>query len=139
MPQAPLPSDVQQFLLEPHLAVVGTLRPDGAPATVATWYAWEDGRILLNMGQSRRRLDWLRIDGRVALTVIDRNEFYRHISLYGQIETIEEDVGLAAIDRLARRYTGRPYRDREQLRFSAWMHVDRWHGWNDGPWQAATH
>lgn len=135
MPRASIPADVQQFLLKAHPAVVATVRPDGSLATVATWYAWEDDRILLNMDESRRRLEWLRQDGRVSLTVIDRDDFYRHVSLSGQIETIEEDRGLTAIDRLALRYTNKPYRDRVRRRYCAWMRVDRWHGWNDGPWR----
>jgi PPOX class probable F420-dependent enzyme len=130
-----LPPELEQFLHEPHPAVVAVLRPDGSPATVATWYAWEDDRILLNMDEGRRRLRWIGADGRVALTVIDRNDFYRHVSLYGDVERIEEDVALAAIDRLARRYTGRPYRDRERRRYSAWIAVSTWHAWNDAPWR----
>jgi PPOX class probable F420-dependent enzyme len=136
MPSVPLPPDVQRFLLEPHPAVVAALRPDGSPATVATWYAWEDDQILLNMDESRRRLQWLRQDGRVSLTAIDRADFYRHVSVYGEIDRIEPDDDLAGIDRLARRYTGRSYRERGRRRYNAWMDVHAWHGWNGGrPWR----
>jgi hypothetical protein len=34
------------------------------------------------------------------------------------------------IDRLARRYTGNPFRRRDAQRVSAWIEVDRWHGWD---------
>jgi hypothetical protein len=43
----------------------------------------------------------------VALTVLDDDGWGRHVSLVGRIVTLEDDVDLRDIDRLARRYTGR--------------------------------
>lgn len=40
-----------------------------------------------------------------------------------------DDEGLADIDRLAQHYTGKPYRNRDRGRVSAWIEVDSWHGW----------
>ena len=46
-----------------------------------------------------------------------------------------EDLELRDIDRLALRYTGQPFRTRDRRRFSAWLRVDAWHGWDGpGPW-----
>jgi PPOX class probable F420-dependent enzyme len=123
---------VDEFLSRPNPAVVATLRPDGSPHTAATWYDWEDGRVLLNMAETRLRLGFLRRDPRAALTVLDKGSWYRHVSLLGRVVSIEDDVDLADIDRLARRYTGRDYRSREQKRVSAWLEPDRWHGWAGG-------
>jgi len=123
---------VDEFLSRPNPAVVATLRPDGSPHTAATWYDWEDGRVLLNMAETRLRLGFLRRDPRAALTVLDEGSWYRHVSLLGRVVSIEDDVDLADIDRLARRYTGRDYRSREQKRVSAWLEPDRWHGWAGG-------
>ena len=130
MPEPPVPAAVEEFLRGPHAAVVASVRTDGAPHTAATWYDWEDGRILLNMDQSRLRLRFLRADPRVALTVLDSQSWYRHISLLGTVEELRPDEGLVDIDRLARRYTGEPYPDREHPRVSARVRVDRWHGWD---------
>ncbi len=46
MPPLPLPPELDAFLALPNPAVVGTVRPDGSPHTVPTWYEWEDGRVL---------------------------------------------------------------------------------------------
>jgi PPOX class probable F420-dependent enzyme len=132
MPRVPVPPDVDEFLSRPNPAVVATLRPDGSPHTAATWYDWEDGRVLLNMAETRLRLGFMRRDPRVALTVLDEGSWYRHLSLLGRVVSIDDDVELADIDRLARRYTGRDYRAREQRRVSAWFEPDRWHGWSGG-------
>lgn len=130
MPSAPVPPAVDRFLSEPHFAVVASLHRDGSPHTAASWYDWEDGRVLLSMDESRLRLRLIREDPRVSLTIIDRDDPYRHISLAGAVEELHDDVGLADIDRLAQRYTGAPYQSREFARVSAWVRVARWHGWD---------
>ena len=135
MPPAPLPSEVVEFVRRPNSAVIASLRSDGSPHTVATWYDWEDGHVLLNMDVSRRRLRFMRADPRVALTVLDGESWYRHVSLLGLIVRIEEDAQLGDIDRLAMRYTGAPFRARDARRYSAWMKVEAWHGWEGSqPW-----
>jgi PPOX class probable F420-dependent enzyme len=135
MPEAPVPEIVDQFLTRPNPAIVATLRRDGSPHSVPTWYDWEDGRVLLNMDESRLRLSHLRRDPRAALTVLDVDGWYRHVTLFGTVVSIEDDSDLADIDRLAVRYTGRPFGRRDSRRISAWMVPDRWHGWDSsGPW-----
>lgn len=130
MPEPPVPAEIDEFLRDPHPAVVASVRPDGAPHSAATWYDWEDGRILLNMDENRLRLRFLRADPRVALTVLDSESWYRHVSLLGTVQELRPDEGHVDIDRLSRRYTGEPYRDRVSPRVSAWVRVDRWHGWD---------
>jgi PPOX class probable F420-dependent enzyme len=129
MPRVPVPDDVAEFLAQPNPAVVGTVRPDGSPHTAATWYDWEDGRVLLNMEDTRLRLGYMRANPRVSLTVLGADDWYHHVSLIGRVASIEEDVELRDIDRLALRYTGKPYRKRDRARFSAWLEPEQWHAW----------
>jgi PPOX class probable F420-dependent enzyme len=131
LPAVPIPTEVDEFLRGPHAAVVATLRPDGSPHTVPTWYDWDDGRVLLNMDEDRLRLRFLRRDPRVALTVLGGDEgWYRHVSLLGEVTEILDDVDLRDIDRLAVRYTGAPFRTRDRKRVSAWVQPERWHEWH---------
>ena len=69
MPKPPLPARARRVPRPPHPSVIATLEPDGRPHTAATWYVWEDGRVLVNMAASRKRLEHLRRDPRVSLTV----------------------------------------------------------------------
>ena len=134
MPPVPLPPSALELVRRPNPAVIGSLRPDGSPHTVATWYEWEDGQVLLNLDESRLRLGFLRADPRVSLTVLDAGS-WSHVSLLGRIVSIAEDVALKDIDRLAVHYTGAPFRKRDARRHSAWMKVESWHGWKDAaPW-----
>jgi PPOX class probable F420-dependent enzyme len=130
MPPLPVPPSVDRFLAEAHFAVVASLQPDGAPHTAVTWYDWEGERVLLNMDVTRVRLGHLREEPRVSLTVLDGSHPYRHNPLDGVVEDPPDDEALADIDRLALRYTGKPYRKRESPRVSAWMRVESWHGWD---------
>jgi PPOX class probable F420-dependent enzyme len=131
MPRFPLPPELEAFLARPNAAVVATVRVDGAPHSVPTWYDWEDGRVLLNMDEGRARLRYLRRDQRIALTVLDA-DWSTHLSLLGRVVEIYDDVDLADIDRLAVRYQGESFGTRHRRRVSAWMRPDRWHGWS-GP------
>src|SRR5579875_1722338 len=126
MPRVPVPPEVDAFLAQPNPAVVATVSPSGAPHTAATWYDWEDGRALLNMDAGRLRLRYLRANPAIALTVLADDSWYRQVTLLGRVVSLEDDPGLRDIDRLAVRYTGDPYGDREAKRVTAWMQPERW-------------
>jgi len=129
VPRLPVPPEVDEFLRRQNPAVVASLRPDGSPHTVATWYLWDGERVLVNMDESRLRLRFMRRDPRVALTALDEGSWYRHVSLLGEAVEIVEDANLEDIDRLARHYTGEPFRDRASRRFSARIEPSAWHAW----------
>lgn len=129
MSKPPLPEAAVTMLRKANPAVITTLRPDGQPVSTATWYLWEDGRVLVNMDEARKRLRHVRDDPRVTLTVLDEGNWYTHVSLIGRVTEIRDDPELADIDRLARHYLGEPYPRRDRRRVSAWIEIDRWHGW----------
>ncbi|RKN45714.1 PPOX class F420-dependent oxidoreductase [Streptomyces hoynatensis] len=129
MPKPPLPPEAVDLLRRPNPCVIATLRSDGTPVSTATWYLWEEGRVLVNMDEGRRRLDHLRNDPRVTLTVLDGQDWYTHVSLIGRVAEIRSDEDLADIDRLSRHYTGKPYPERRRGRVSAWLEIERWHAW----------
>ncbi|GAA3635742.1 PPOX class F420-dependent oxidoreductase [Streptomyces chitinivorans] len=129
MSKPPLPEAAVTMLKKANPAVITTLRSDGHPVSTATWYLWEDGRVLVNMDEARKRLRHVRDDPRVTLTVLDEGNWYTHVSLIGRVAEIRDDPELADIDRLARHYLGEPYPRRDRRRVSAWIEIDRWHGW----------
>lgn len=129
MARPPLPDDVRAMLAKPNPAVVTTLRPDGQPVSVATWYLLDGDRILVNMDEGRKRLEHLLSDPRVSLTVLDDEDWYTHVSVVGRVVETADDEGLADIDRLSDHYRGQPYPTRDRARVSAWIEIERWHGW----------
>ncbi|MGW3691242.1 PPOX class F420-dependent oxidoreductase [Streptomyces sp. NPDC005125] len=129
MSKPPLPDEAVTMLKKANPAVITTLRPDGQPVSTPTWYLWDDGRILVNMDEGRKRLEHIRRDPRVTLTVLDEAGWYTHISIIGRVAETRPDEGLADIDKLARQYMGNDYPMRDRDRVSAWIEIDRWHGW----------
>jgi len=129
VPLVPVPPEVDEFLAAANPAVVGTVSPRGTAHTAATWYDWEDGRVLLNMDETRLRLGYLRENPSVSLTVLAADDWYRQVTLLGKVVSLEEDEGLRDIDRLSVRYSGQQYRNRESRRFTAWMEPERWTAW----------
>jgi len=130
VPVPPMPDDVAALLARPNPAVMATVAADGRPVTVATWYlVEEDGTVLLGLDSGRARLKHLRADPRVSLTALADDDWYTHVSVQGGVVSIEDDEGLADIDRLSRHYTGNPYPTRDRPRVSVRVQVERWHGW----------
>lgn len=138
MPPEPLPAVLQRFLAKPREAVVGTVRQDGAPVTTACWYELAaDGRVVLSMDEASHRIEHLRHDPRLALTVLG-DDWYTHVSLLGRAGELRPDRDLADIDRLSRRYLGVPYEDRGYRGVTVFAEVEAWHTYGDPAAEAGS-
>ena len=66
----------------------------------------------------------------MSLTVLDGDDWYRHVS---PARTRRRDRArrrtCADIDRLSQLYRSEPYRNRDHSRHSAWIAVESWHAW----------
>ncbi|WP_229370881.1 TIGR03618 family F420-dependent PPOX class oxidoreductase [Umezawaea beigongshangensis] len=138
MSTPPLPPEADALLRRPNPCVMATLRSDGTPVSTATWYLWEDGRVVISLDEARVRLKHLRRDPRVTFTVLAEGDWYTHVTLVGRVVEMYEDGDRKDIDRISEHYTGKPYADRVNTRVTAEVEVDRWHGWgamkdNDQP------
>ena len=111
-----------------HNIEARTIRPDGSPHTAATWYLWVDGRVLVNMDEGRRRLEHLRQEPRVSITVLGREDWYHHVTLRGHVAELMPDPQFTDIDRLSE-HTGRAYPQRDPGRVSVWIELTSWHAW----------
>ena len=117
MPSPPIPPEIEAFLRKPNPAIMATIRPDGSPHSVATWYDLVDGLILLNMASTRARLGHVRRDPRVSLTVHDDDSWYTHVTHTRVVDAIREEGPSF-------------FRNREAARVSAWMRCERWYRWD---------
>jgi len=129
VPRPPLPAPVVDLLNRPNPAVIATVRPDGHPVTVATWYLLDGDEIVVNMAATRKRLEHLRADPRVALTILDADSWYSHVSIVGRVTALVDDPDFAGIDRQCLRYNGHPYSNRRDPRVDARIGIDTWHAW----------
>jgi PPOX class probable F420-dependent enzyme len=130
VPRAPLPPELERFVQAARPAIVGTVRPDGGPVTSATWYDWEDGRLLLSMDAAQYRTRNLRHEPRIALTVLGES-WYDHVSIRGRVVELREDPDLVDVDRLSVRYQRRPYPQRDYTPVTAVVEITHWHKWGN--------
>lgn len=128
---AHLADEVRELLLKPNPAVMATVRKDGSPVTVPTWYRLVGDRILLNLDKSRVRLQHITRDPRVALSVMEVGNWLTHVSIQGRVVEIVDDPDLEGIDSLAQHYSGQNYFNRDDPRVDAWVEIDRVHVWGD--------
>lgn len=122
---AEVPAELVDLLTGSTLGHVTVVTPKGALATHIMWIDYEDGRVLTSsrVGSAKGRA--LRADPRVAVSVVDRANPWRWVSISGRMVEIRPDIDLAFIDRLSRRYTGRDYMMRTMEREIFVIELDR--------------
>jgi PPOX class probable F420-dependent enzyme len=107
---AELPDDVRSLFEGANFGHVATLMPSGAPHSVAVWVGLEGDRIAFFTQPASQKALNLAGDPRVAISITDHRKPYRTARIRGRlVETIEGDAALEVIDRLANRYTGKPF------------------------------
>jgi PPOX class probable F420-dependent enzyme len=94
----------ERFLRGRHVAVLGTIAPDGTAVLTPIWYLYRDGVIL--MRTSARSVKALNIarEPRVTACVQDERAPYKSVTVYGRAEITEERPELG--EKMPRHYLG---------------------------------
>ena len=101
-----------EFLENPFVGVVTTLREDGSPHSTVVWVDVDDGIPTFNTAMGRKKPANLENDPRASLLVIDPQDAYKWVAVDGKAE-LTTDGADPHIDRLAKKYLGKdeyPYR-----------------------------
>jgi len=111
-----VPAELVDLLTGSTLGHVTVITPAGALMTHVMWVDYEDGRVLTSsrVGSAKGRA--LRADPRVSISVVDRANPWRWVTVSGRVVEIRPDTGLTFIDKMSRRYTGRDYMMRDMER-----------------------
>ena len=104
------------FAAEPNLIIVGTIRSNGSVQMNPLWFELRDGAFWLNAGPRRGWLAHMERDPRVTLLLLDPKGHHRWAQLQGRAASFTTEGGPEHFERLALRYTGRPYRIPDQVR-----------------------
>ena len=112
--EAPVPlvelNDADLDLLRgKHLALLATLLPDGSPHTVVVWVGIENGVVEVNTSEGSVVLENVRRDPRVSISIYDKDNPHRliSISLQGRVIETTDQGADEHLDRLAQKYTGK--------------------------------
>ena len=107
---AALPDEVRELFGGPNFGHLATTRPDGSPHTVAVWVGVEGDHVVFFTQPGSRKARNLARDPRVAISIVDGQNPYRGADIRGRVAaTVEGDEALEIIDRLAVKYTGKPF------------------------------
>ncbi|MBM4204717.1 MAG: hypothetical protein FJ194_11285 [Gammaproteobacteria bacterium] len=104
-----MPDDVlKQFLTEPHVGVLATLRRDGRPYTVPVWWLWKDGYFWITGTYPRIWCRQLIADPRCSLCIETLDPVARHAEVDGDAEVFHPDqFDIWPVSRLlAEKYVG---------------------------------
>jgi PPOX class probable F420-dependent enzyme len=111
-----IPAELLDLLTTDALGHITTMRPDGSLAPAIVWVDFKDGHVLVDSPIGSRKGTNIRANPQVALSVVDHGNPWRFLQIRGHVTGIRPDENLAQIDRMSQRYTGQPYRWRDQPR-----------------------
>jgi PPOX class probable F420-dependent enzyme len=109
-----------EFLANPYVGVVTTLRPDGSPHSTVVWVDVNDGVVSFNTAYGRAKPNNLQKDGRASLLVLDPADAYKWVAIDGSV-TLTTEGADPQIDKLAKKYLGKdeyPWRQEGEERVS---------------------
>jgi PPOX class probable F420-dependent enzyme len=101
------------------LASLATLMADGTPQVTPVWFDYTGGKIRVNTARGRVKDKNMMNNPNVALSIVDPENPYRHLSMRGKIVKSTTDGADAHIDSLAKKYLGKdtyPFRRQGEVR-----------------------
>jgi PPOX class probable F420-dependent enzyme len=122
-----LSDDVKALVRDANFAHLATLMPDGSPHNAPVWVDLDGDRILICTGEGSLKARNTRRDARVALSIVAYDNPYVEAQLRGRVVERRPDADLAVMDRVSRKYTGRPFpmRDNPAQRVVLVIEVER--------------
>jgi PPOX class probable F420-dependent enzyme len=97
----------REFVSGPLLAIVGTPGEHGLPEMTPIWFEFHDDDIWFNGQRTRRWLQRMDVTRRATFFLLDPNNAWRWVQVYGRVVEVRDDAQSAQFARLAERY-GRP-------------------------------
>ena len=104
-----IPEELAHLLRTNVPAHVSLTEADGSLVTHVMWVDYDGEHILTSSPTESYKSRALRQRPNVAVSVVDPTDPWRRLSISGHVTEIREDVGLAFINELSRRYVGTPY------------------------------
>ena len=101
-----IPAQFRDLLQKRIFADLATVMPDGSPQVTPVWFDVDGEYVRVNSAKGRLKDKNMRRDPRVALSLIDPENPYRHLAIRGKVVDITEKGADAHIDALAKKYLG---------------------------------
>ncbi|MGD0742801.1 MAG: TIGR03618 family F420-dependent PPOX class oxidoreductase [Acidimicrobiales bacterium] len=96
-----------------NFAAFTTMLPSGRPMTHVMWVDADDDHLLVNTEVHRTKFRNVELNPVATVTVMDASNPYHYAEVRGRVvECVRGPEARAHIDRLAEKYTGKPYANR---------------------------
>ena len=115
---ASLTEQQKDFLQNPYVGVVTTLRADGSAHNTVVWVDVDADGVSFNTAHGRVKPNNLTRDPRISLIVVDPADPYKWVSVSGKA-TLTDEGADGQIDTLAQKYLGQasyPWRQPDERR-----------------------
>src|SRR5215470_947936 len=97
-----IPDQYKDLFSKVAFANLATLMPDGRPQVSPVWCDFDGSNIWVNSAKGRVKDKNMRRNKRVALSIQDPDNAYRHLDVQGEVTEITEQGADAHIDKLAK-------------------------------------
>jgi PPOX class probable F420-dependent enzyme len=104
-----LSDDIKTLVSGANFAHLATLMTDGSPQVAPVWVDLERDFVLVSTGEGSLKAKNTRRDARVGLSVIAMDNPYREAQLRGRVVERRPDPEFRTMDRISRKYTGKPF------------------------------
>jgi len=100
-----------------NFAYLATSMPDGSPQVSPVWIDRDGDMLLINTVPGRTKQKNISRDPRVAVSMTQEKNPYRHLFIRGKVIEQTQQGALDHINRLARKYLGKdyPWNDRNRI------------------------
>jgi PPOX class probable F420-dependent enzyme len=114
-----IPDKFKDLTNKVAFANLATVMPDGSPQVTPVWFDYDGTHIRINTAKGRVKDKNMRRNKRVALSIQDPDNPYRHIAVRGEVTDISEQGADDHIDALSKKYLGKdkyPFRGPGEVR-----------------------
>ena len=101
-----IPQQFRDLLTKKAFASLATVMADGSPQVTPVWFDFDGTHLRVNSAKGRVKDRNMRRNGRVALSIMDPENPYRHLAVRGRVEEITEAGADGHIDSLSKKYLG---------------------------------
>ena len=104
-----IPDHLVDLVTSDNVAHVTLTEADGSLVTHVLWIDYDGQHLLIWSRTNSHKSKVFRDRHQVAVSVVDRENPWRRLSITGRVTEFRPDVGHEFINRLAWRYTNMPY------------------------------
>jgi len=99
-------SEIDDFLRERRVGVLGANRVRGAPQVLPIWYLYDGEALWMESDKAAPKVLNMRRDPGVSFCVHDEHWPYKGVVIYGKVTFIEEKI-METVQAIATRYLGK--------------------------------